>query len=234
MSPRAARAPRHAAAGARRRSNGVPASSQRRAEIVDIAARLFAEKGFLATTIRDIADDAEILSGSLYHHFASKESLADEILSAYWTELEERYAEALATNDRPIDALRELILQSVRLLDSYELALRTMLNDWSYLVTVLPYLKDRMTQVSEVWTRVLRDGVVSGDFRPELDPQMAYRTIMSSISGTARWFRPGGSITVDQLATSMADVFLNGVQHSPSDQPTTRMRAKSPAARRKS
>ena len=55
--------------------------SERRAHLVMLAGELFAEKGFRATTVREIADAAGILSGSLYHHFDSKESIGDEILS---------------------------------------------------------------------------------------------------------------------------------------------------------
>ena len=55
----------------------------RRGELLAIAAGLFAEKGFKNTTVRDIADAAGILSGSLYHHFDSKESMVDEILRSF-------------------------------------------------------------------------------------------------------------------------------------------------------
>ena len=57
-------------------SNG---KSGRRDELLEIAAGLFADRGVRATTVRDIADAAGILSGSLYHHFDSKESMVDEI-----------------------------------------------------------------------------------------------------------------------------------------------------------
>src|SRR5215472_18769414 len=52
-----------------------PARSQRRARMLELAGELFAQKGYRATTVREIADAAGILSGSLYHHFDSKESI---------------------------------------------------------------------------------------------------------------------------------------------------------------
>ena len=51
----------------------------RRDELLELAAVMFAERGLRATTVRDIADSAGILSGSLYHHFASKEEMVDEV-----------------------------------------------------------------------------------------------------------------------------------------------------------
>src|ERR1700682_2531562 len=56
-------------------------SVDRRQEILSAAARLFASEGVVSTTVRDIGRVAGILSGSLYHHFPSKESMVDEILS---------------------------------------------------------------------------------------------------------------------------------------------------------
>ena len=63
-----------------------------------IAGRLFAERGFKNTTVRDIADAAGILSGSLYHHFDSKESMVDELLATFQTELFATYDEILASD----------------------------------------------------------------------------------------------------------------------------------------
>ena len=53
---------------------------RRRDEIVALAGEMFAARGFAGTTVREIADAAGILSGSLYHHFDSKESIVDELL----------------------------------------------------------------------------------------------------------------------------------------------------------
>ncbi|NLA37272.1 MAG: helix-turn-helix transcriptional regulator, partial [Actinobacteria bacterium] len=57
-----------------------PSPATRRDELLGLAATMFAERGLRATTVRDIADSAGILSGSLYHHFASKEAMVDEVL----------------------------------------------------------------------------------------------------------------------------------------------------------
>ena len=55
----------------------------RRDELLELAATMFAERGLRATTVRDIADSAGILSGSLYHHFSSKEEMVDEVLRGF-------------------------------------------------------------------------------------------------------------------------------------------------------
>src|SRR4051812_26683632 len=75
------RAARGGKRGRRGGQNG--AEPVRRNELLGIAADLFADRGYNATTVRDIADEAGILSGSLYHHFDSKESMIDTILSSF-------------------------------------------------------------------------------------------------------------------------------------------------------
>src|SRR2546423_14729896 len=85
----------------------------RREELLALAARLFAERGFRATTVRDIADAAGILSGSLYHHFDSKESMVDEILTGFQEELFGRYEEIVARGMGPRETLEAVVVASV-------------------------------------------------------------------------------------------------------------------------
>jgi len=192
-----------------RRANG----QTRHDEVVQIAGALFAEHGFLATTTRDIATAANILSGSLYHHFTSKEQIADELLTAYWTELLSEYHAVVAARLEPPESARGLIAASIRMLEHHEFAVRMVLNDWSYLSTLLPYLGDNLGQIRKIWIAVLRQGVKDGQFRTQVEPDVAYRVIMGSISGAGRWFRPGGRMTAAQLAEQMSDLFLSGVQN---------------------
>src|ERR671930_412692 len=87
-------------------------TNDRRAELLDIAARLFAERGLRATTVRDIADAAGILSGSLYHHFDSKESMVDEILRRFLDTLFDRYREIVAQGMGPRATLEAVVVAS--------------------------------------------------------------------------------------------------------------------------
>ena len=74
--------------------------SERRADVMQTAAELFAQKGFRATTVREIADAAGILSGSLYHHFDSKESIGDEILLSFINDVLADYRAAVSSSER--------------------------------------------------------------------------------------------------------------------------------------
>src|SRR5437764_8236716 len=93
------------------------ADSERRAELLEVAAEMFADRGFRATTVRDIADAAGILSGSLYHHFDSKESMVDEILRNFLDELFGRYREIVTAGGDPRDMLEAVVVASFESID---------------------------------------------------------------------------------------------------------------------
>lgn len=77
-------------------ASGRTLESTRSKEILRVAANLFGDMGYASTTMHDIGDAAGVLPGSLYHHFASKEDIAIELLSEFYTELEEVVAARLA------------------------------------------------------------------------------------------------------------------------------------------
>ena len=91
----------------------------RRDELLQIAAGLFADKGFKNTTVRDIADASGILSGSLYHHFDSKESMVDEILSTFQAELFGQYDEILGSDDDARTKLEQAVRVSFEAIDQH-------------------------------------------------------------------------------------------------------------------
>src|SRR5438105_3978385 len=95
-------------------SKKTASGSDRRAELLALAAGLFAERGFKNTTVRDIADAAGILSGSLYHHFDSKETMADEILSTFLGELFGRYRAIVSDQPDPRKAFEALVEESFK------------------------------------------------------------------------------------------------------------------------
>src|SRR6202021_2051309 len=107
--------------------------SERRADVVTIAAELFAQKGFRATTVREIADAAGILSGSLYHHFDSKESIGDEILLSFINDVLADYRAAVSSGSgssagSPRDVIEQIVRSTSRTLSRHRAALAMLQN----------------------------------------------------------------------------------------------------------
>src|SRR5882724_11116536 len=94
---------------------------------------MFAERGFKATTVRDIADAAGILSGSLYHHFDSKESMVDEILRGFLDELFGSYDAIRARNLPPRERLEAIVVASFEAIDRQNAAVAIYQNEARHL-----------------------------------------------------------------------------------------------------
>ncbi|MSZ77423.1 MAG: TetR family transcriptional regulator [Actinobacteria bacterium] len=188
-------------------------ANSRRVELLHIAAGLFAEKGFKNTTVRDIADASGILSGSLYHHFDSKESMVDEILSTFQDELFAAY-DAVLTSD--LDA-RAKIEQCVRLsfeaIDKHPHEVAIFQNEAAYLGTFerFDYLAERNAQSRAVWITLLDDGVRSGALRSDLDIELTYRFIRDTVWVAVKWYRPGRKLTHEAIAAQYLTILLDGI-----------------------
>ena len=166
------RTTREGEAGARGGAAGTTAGdgsmrSQRRAHLVALAGELFAQKGYRATTVREIADAAGILSGSLYHHFDSKESIADEILSSFINEVLADYRGAVASAQSPRAALEQIVRSTSLTLSRHRAALAMLQNDWSYFAAQprFAYLPKALREIERIWVTQLEAGKESGLFR---------------------------------------------------------------------
>jgi AcrR family transcriptional regulator len=187
--------------------------SERREALVQIAAELFAERGYRATTVRHIGDAAGVLSGSLYHHFDAKETILDELLSSYLNELLDTYRAIVKAGDPPAATLRELVHASFRSLSEHRAAITVLQNERNYLRTLprFGYLTKSEEEVRRIWISVLRDGMESGEFRSDLDPVVTYRFLRDSVWVAVRWFRADGSLSADELADRYLMLILGGL-----------------------
>lgn len=201
------------AADSRGTGSALVTSEQRRADILSTAAEMFAARGFTATTMRAIATRVGVLSGSLYHHFESKEAIADEVISTYLAELDARYRAVTATEQDPVATLRALIEASLDVALSHANATIMYQNDGNYLGSLerFAYLRDAGHSVQRVWLAVLEAGVATGALRRSLDPKVAYRLMRDGIWRSVRWYRPTSDYPIARFAADCAEFYLRGL-----------------------
>jgi TetR/AcrR family transcriptional regulator, cholesterol catabolism regulator len=197
------------------RGNGT-ARSQRRADVVRLAGELFAQKGFRATTVREIADAAGILSGSLYHHFDSKESIGDEILSGFLGEVLADYRAAVAASADPAEVLERIVRSSSETLSRHRTAVAMLQNDWNYFSSQprFGYLGKDLREIERIWVTQLERGVRSGAFRSDLDVRLTYRLIRDMLWLPVIWRRTGG-FTTDEVADAVLKLLFDGITRRP-------------------
>ncbi|GAA3701617.1 TetR/AcrR family transcriptional regulator [Gordonia hankookensis] len=192
---------------------GTVSGSTRRDELLTTAGKMFAEQGLRSTTVRDIADAAGILSGSLYHHFDSKESIVDEILRGFLDDLFARYRVIADAGLTAAETLRGLIVSSFEAIDEQRNAVAIYQDEAKRLAGQerFAYIGERNTEFRLLWHAVLRRGVDDGEFRADLDVELAYRFLRDTVWVAVRWYRPGGALSADDIAAQYLSIVLDGI-----------------------
>lgn len=187
--------------------------SERREQILSIAARLIAKRGYSATTVRDIADEAGILSGSLYHHFSSKEAILQEILRGFMAGLLSRFEEIVAEGGSPHGILDKLIGHAFATIETQPDAVGLYQNELSFLARQpgFEFLVETSKRIETLWLTQIRDGQDVGVFRDSLDAPIAYRFIRDAVWSTVAWYRPGRGHSAQSLTENFLDLLHRGL-----------------------
>lgn len=167
----------------------------RRAGLLRIAARRFAEFGFEETTTRQIAADANILSGSIYHHFATKDEMLDAIIRDAVIATRDGTLRLAAAECDAEQKLVALILLSMRELITDQDTQAILYNE-RRLFRRRPefaYVAEAKAVAYRAWQGVLADGTDGGLFKPGLDPFLTITTIVRMLNTCADWFRHNGN-----------------------------------------
>lgn len=194
----------------------------RRDRILQVATRRFAEFGFAATTVRQIADDVNILSGSLFHHFATKEEMLHHIVRGPVLEMRDktnRIAAARADAEEKLAALVLLDLgemtqnQEVHAILYNERKLFRRRKEFAYVVQA-------KNKAYLAWKSVIEDGTKSGLFRRNLDGYLTIMTILRMLNTAADWYKREdssilvamGPYTLDQVIDFYLGFILSAVR----------------------
>lgn len=188
----------------------------RRDELLELAAAMIAERGLRATTVRDIADSAGILSGSLYHHFKSKEQMVEEVLREFLDWLFARYQEIVDTEPNPLERLKGLFLASFEAIE-HRHAQVVIYQDEAKRLSPLPqfaFVDVRNREQRKMWLDVLNQGIEEGYLRPDLDVDLVYRFIRDTTWVSVRWYQPGGPLNAEQVGAQYLAIVLGGITKS--------------------
>lgn len=190
-----------------------PAAKTRRNELLALAATMFAQRGLRATTVRDIADSAGILSGSLYHHFSLKEEMVDEVLRGFLDWLFARYEQIVATEPNPLERLKGLFMASFEAIENRHAEVVIYQDEAMRLAEQerFAYVDERNREQRKMWVDVLNQGISQGYFSPDVDVDLVYRFIRDTTWVSVRWYQPGGPLTAEQVGQQYLAIVLGGI-----------------------
>jgi AcrR family transcriptional regulator len=191
-----------------RKASSAAEETNRRAELVRAAGRLFREQGYAATTIRDIAAVVGMRSGSPFYHFKSKEDMLKTVVLEGMQSALAAIEAVLAQRLPPRETFHALIrahLDTI-LVSGGDFA-PVLLHEWRSLSpesrAEIVASKDRYERIwQKTLTELKRAGLIADD------SSLARLLIIGSINWTAQWYRPDGKLSIDKLAQRTADFFL--------------------------
>ena len=193
-------------------SKSKPAAAEetnRRAEIVRAAGRLFHEKGYSATTIRDIANAVGMRSGSPFYHFKTKHDMLRAVVLEGMDAINATVANAANSGKSPratFEAMLRAHLGQLLGEQGRDFA-ATLLHESRHLdpeeLAAVVAFKDRY---EAMWQKALQDLKRAGLIAD--DSQVARLFLMGALNWTVQWYRPDGPKSIDQIARQLAGFLL--------------------------
>lgn len=185
-------------------------SQRRRAELVRIACKVFAAKGFDGASLQEIADDFGVLKGSLFHYIDSKDELLAEIIEGVYEDAGEVWAIA-GEDDAAVIRLRRLIVAYAVFMSRHLDEVTVWLRDFNALPdSRRRELRQREDQDRHRLEDLIREARREGGLRADVDPRLAALALLGSINWLHRWFQPR-KLPAEEIGESFADLFLRGV-----------------------
>lgn len=183
-------------------------------QLLDVAARLFGERGYEATTLEEIAQELGILKGSLYHYISSKAELHALVTKRRLEQLIDD-VERIAALDIPAD---EKLTQALRkhlgtIHDFYPESSQWFVQPALPKTTTDSTPADRPNRTYEsVIRQIITQGISDGVFRGDLDPQVMALSVLGSCNWLTLWYRRGGRLTIDQVGDTVIAMALDGLR----------------------
>jgi AcrR family transcriptional regulator len=187
------------------------ATTTREEEILAAAARIFREKGYHATSVRDIAESVGLLKGSLYHYIRSKEELLARLfegaLQETVGELEAIAARDASATERLREMVRAYALSVTANLDSVGIYLR----EWRSLPPPeLARVRARRRAMRSLFESVVAEGARKREFAAG-DAKVAALAILGMVNWIYEWYRPRGRLRPEALAEELAERAVRSV-----------------------
>lgn len=184
--------------------------------LLTVATRLFAEKGFEKTSVQEIVAAAGVTKGAMYHYFAAKDDLLQEIYERLLRMQRERL-EAIMADTQPVArrlhlAAADVVVTAIANLDDATVFLQSM-----HLLSVdrQRAVRAARREYHERFRSLVEEGQRAGTFRPDVPADLAVDYFFGAVHHLGAWFRSDGRLTPEQVGTHFADLLLSSLRPEP-------------------
>ena len=191
-----------------------PAAEERRRQILAAATRVFARKGFHGARVGDIAAEAGVAHGLLYHYFKAKDELLETIFRDTWTQMLERISEVETSEESSREQVRRVAALVLRAWNRDPDLVRLLVRE----ITRSPHLQEEVDEIRHAFDaleRIIRRGQERGDFRRDLDPRVSayvfYGALEEVLTGWVMGGLPAREEDVLRAERTVASVLTDGL-----------------------
>jgi AcrR family transcriptional regulator len=187
----------------------------RKEQVIRSAAELFKEKGYAASSMRDLAHKLGIEAASLYSHIKSKEEILQTLCFDMAADFRESLDKVEKQNVTASEKLSLGIIGHVNVMARDLTASAVFMNEHRHLSN--PYLRDflllRINYINR-FKAIIEEGVAKGEFKKNIDTKLAVMTLFSSLNWMPMWYSPEGSIEPKELGQQLANMLVNGLKQN--------------------
>lgn len=186
--------------------------NSRRHQIEEKASVLFMERGYAATSMRDLATALNIEAASLYSHIKAKEEILQDICFRLAEEFFISINEVLQQEETPLVKLKMAITGHVKVVLKDISSSAVFINEWKHLseTNLKKFLQLRM-EYEKKFILLIKEGVKGGAIK-NIDEKFLAQYILSSINGSNSWYNPLGKMTSEEFGNQLADLLIQGIR----------------------
>jgi len=185
----------------------------RKEQVIRSAAELFREKGYAASSMRDLAQKLGIEAASLYSHIKSKEEILQHLCFDMAAEFRKSLMEVEKKNVSATEKLKLGIIGHIQVMAKDLTASAVFMNEHRHLSQ--PYLREflllRINYINR-FKAIIEDGTRNGEFKDTIDKKLAVMTLFSSLNWMPMWYDPSSKIDPQNLGQQLADMLVNGLR----------------------
>jgi TetR/AcrR family transcriptional regulator, fatty acid metabolism regulator protein len=188
---------------------------EKRRQILEAAVRAFAKKGYHACRVGEIAEEAGVAYGLVYHYFGSKEEVLQTIFRDTWTQMLARIDELEAEGDPASEQVRKVTALLLRTWRRDPDLVRVLVREVTRSPEQLQQQIKEIGHAYEALERIVRRGQKSGEFRAEIDPKLAatvfYGALEEVLTGWVMGQLPGGDAEIEKAEQAVVGLLCDGL-----------------------
>jgi TetR/AcrR family acrAB operon transcriptional repressor len=186
--------------------------------LLDAGLIVFSQKGYAATRVEDIAKQANVTTGAIYHHFEGKSDLYSALVDLNSAKANQLAEQILQEGGTPATILRHLLVRLFQFAEEdeeYRAVVELSINMTGFvpeLDEITEQILEGRRQLAQFLSNLIREGIKAGEFRHDVSPEDAALALVGFMNGMGLiWVQDPEHFSIKERAENLVDSFLSGI-----------------------